>query len=675
MTSTFGVTGAEHAMLGMKRIAASITHVGRTTVQAARAYADSLRGQAAPEAAAAEPAAGVPDYFAKLGVEPSDLRPPGLRIQVPERPAGAAGSAGAATASPVDLPVLPPGVSLRTVYGDTDSIMVNLPGSLHPDAVRWAVGYVGELVRGDAAAEARLAQLDPAVPLDAQMGGALTPAAAAVLLLVCRYVGQTITDALNERYRKPMEIEFEEVASQAIFLAPKMYTKNVVEDMGDDVIAKLARGGRVGKLKVAGIAAKRRDRSLVTKRLQKGVASAIVHAGNPARALQLVRRWVARLALNEVAVGDYLITTELKNPNERVGQAVQPHVAVAWALEKACRGSEPVRGERVPWLLVRAADLSRLEPPPSRRTTGMDLHLPRVLSAADFSRITLAVLRDRAVFARVAPTIPPQHQRYFFGDVNLSLLAQTTTLGEVGVRPGHRLSVVHEYALQQAAMAGEPAATPTQPLSAAAKARVQFRVWLEDGGADGEEDEAEEAGEAEDAGEAEVAAAAGEAEVAAAAGEAEEAGEAGDAESSLLCSQSSTTRKRGREPGPDGATAAKGPTSRSLMDKMMFHAREMTTQERANLGKRRVSHDKAASNLSVYARHPSEIRDLRQEVDARRYMEHVRSALEILLKATRPDLWEQMHATLRRAEGVMDVAQGKPRQASLSAFFRPAAGV
>jgi DNA polymerase elongation subunit (family B) len=621
MNSTFGVTGAEHAMLGMKRIAASITHVGRTTVQAARDYADGLRGG-------------------------GNGRTP-LAVTVPARPGGAADPADP-NPSTLTLPVLPPGGALRTVYGDTDSIMVNLPGALHPEAVRWAAGYAAALVKGDAAAEARLARLDPEAPLDAQMAADpdLAPAAAAALLLVCRYVGQAITDALNGRYRKPMEIEFEEVASQAIFLAPKMYTKNVVEDLGDAVIAKLARGGRVGKLKVAGIAAKRRDRSLVTKRLQKGVASAVVHAGDPARALQLVRRWVARLALNEVDVGDYLITTELKNPNERVGQAVQPHVAVAWALEKACRGSEPVRGERVPWLLVRAPDLTRLEPPPSRRTTGMDLHLPRVLSAADFARVTLAELRSQAVAARVAPTIPPAHQRYFFGDVDLAALpAATTTLGQIGVRPGHRLTVVHAFAL-------EPSADPTHaPLSAAAKARVQFRVWLEDGGADGGDEDEEEVQDED---------------------EAEEAGRASEL-SQEAAAPDLVSRKRDRAGAAAGAAAAAtqgGP--RSLTDRMMFHAREMTAQERANLGKRRVSQDKAASNLSVYARHPSEIRDLRQEVDARRYMEHVRSALEILLKTTRPDLWEQMHATLRRAEGVMDVAQGKPRQATLSGFFKRA---
>lgn len=104
----------------------------------------------------------------------------------------------------------------------------------------------------------------------------------------------------------------------------------------------------------------------------------------------------------------------------------------------------------------------------------------------------------------------------------------------------------------------------------------------------------------------------------------------------------------------------------------MFHAREMTAAERASIGKRRVASDKASNGLSAYARHPSEVASIRQEVDARRYMDHVRSALQILLATTRPDLWAEMRRSLQLAEGVVDVTMGKPRQLTLAGFFRKA---
>jgi DNA polymerase elongation subunit (family B) len=555
MNSTFGVTGAEHAMLGMKRIAASITHVGRTTVQAARDFADSLGG----------------------GGEGGGGPPAPLCISVEGRDA--------------PLPVLVPGASLRTVYGDTDSIMVNLPDALHPEAVAWA--------------EARLRALA------GEEGPAFVPSRAAVLLLLCRHVGDVITAELNKRYRHPMEIEFEEVASQAIFLAPKMYTKNVVEDLGDPVILRLAAGGKIGKLKVAGIAAKRRDRSMVTKRLQKAVASSVVHARDEARALQLVRRWVTRLALNEVALGDYVITTELKNPYERIGQAVQPHVAVAWALEHACRGSEPVRGERVPWLLVRTADPTRLTPPPSKRTTGIELSLPYAAGPEGFARSTLAQLRRRIATCPHRIAVPAAHRRLFFGDAALDDLPEATTLGSLGMSSGHKLLIRNAEA---------PSAKPVE-VRVYEAARMQGR----------DEDEGEDEDEAE--------------------GEGEGEGEEGQAE--------------GGAPPPK---RSRGAAAASLTERMMFHAREMTSEERGALGKRRVA--ATASTLSAYARHPSEVGDeLHRHVDARRYMEHVRSALEILLKHTRPDLWSQMARLFKLAEPLIDAAQGKPRQSTLAGFF------
>lgn len=110
------------------------------------------------------------------------------------------------------------------------------------------------------------------------------------------------------------------------------------------------------------------------------------------------------------------------------------------------------------------------------------------------------------------------------------------------------------------------------------------------------------------------------------------------------------------------------------MAKMMFHARERTQGEREALGQRRVASHKAAEGLSVYARHPNEIppERLAQEVDAKRYMEHVSQALKILLADTRPDLWEHVARALRLAQPVMDVTQGKARQMTLGGFLRKA---
>lgn len=509
MNSTFGVTGAEFAMLGMKRIAASITHVGRVTVQGSRDFADSLRGADLPE------------------VEPG-------------------------------VPILKPDAKLKTVYGDTDSIMVNLPDAITPQFEEWARAKV--LAEGE---------------------GGGPGCRAAILLLACRSMGDFITENLNKRYRPPMEIEFEEVASEAIFLKPKMYTKNVIEDVGDETVAKLARGIRVGKLKVAGIAAKRRDRSALTKRLQKGVAMSIIHKGDDARALQLVRRWVTRLVLYEINMEDFMITTELKNPMERPGFSVQPWVAVAWAMEKACRGSEPIRGERVPWIIVRDKDLSRTTPPPSKQITLKEIELPHdPVTVGKLVALVNAVRCPAPAAPALAPALAPAAPArcITFGSMELTNMPESTLLRSIGLESGHKL---HDNA-------------------------GSFRIsWNSDGGMEEEE-----------------------------------------------------------EGGGDESEEDSSAGSRSALAGLMFRARELTPAERQNLGKKRVASD----SLSPYARHPTEIRDIR-DIDVENYLGHIVQALSILLQEARPDLWDQMKQTIARARPLIAYSLGKPIQKSLLGFF------
>lgn len=393
---------------------------------------------------------------------------------------------------------------------------------------------------------------------------------------------------MNERYRKPMEIEFEEVASEAIFLKPKMYTKNVIEDVSDASAAKLARGERVGKLKVAGIAAKRRDRSALTKRLQKAVATSIIQRGDDGRALQLVRRWVARLVLYEIEVDDFLITTELKNPMERVGQAVQPWVAVAWAMEHACKGSEPIRGERVPWLIVRQADKTRIVPPETKRAGSKDIHIE--------PHVPLATTED-LIQALHADFRNPK-LNFVFGTILLNALPPATPLAVIGLQPGHKLVAQEEGRPQEA-----------------------FRVhWEHSAGSDGEHSGAE--------------------------GQEGQEGEEGQ-----------EGQEGGEEHGRAGETSA--------LQRLMFRARELSSVERRNLGKKRVESD----SLSPFARHPSEIKSIR-EVDVENYLKHIVQALSILLQEPRPDLWDQIDRTIKRARPLIAYSQGKPIQRSLMGFMK-----
>lgn len=321
MNSFFGGQGAEHGIYEMLRAAHTITHVGRTTVQKAAQYANHLHSAKW-----------------KVGDEMVDLlertdeeltREPDARNQP------------------------------LTVYGDTDSIMVNMP--------RPNQGFLKALRQSSRA--------DP--ELGIMVHDASAPATVSETLLYTEALAEFIAEKLNATYRKPIELEFEEVAIQANFLQPKMYVKCLLEGISDDDLRHAALGKPVGTLKASGISAVRRDRAAYVRKLQKDVATAFIMEQNESRAMQLVRRRLFRLALGEVRFEDLITTTELKNETPDIQRSPPPpHVAVSWAIERLHPGMQPKRGDRVAWLASKHADLSRLLPP--ARLLPMYPHLVRL---------------------------------------------------------------------------------------------------------------------------------------------------------------------------------------------------------------------------------------------------------------------------------------------------------
>ena len=309
MNSFFGGQGAEHGIYEMLRAAHTITHVGRTTVQAAAQYANTL--ESAPWSVGGK----VVDLLARTPKEKEEN--PDMRVHP------------------------------LTVYGDTDSIMVNMPqpNSIFLEALRQSSRADPQLgiCKNDVSARPTVSET----------------------LLYTEALAEFISEKLNATYRAPIELEFEEVAIQANFLQPKMYVKCLLEGITDDDLRSAAQGHPIGTLKASGISAVRRDRAAYVRRLQKDVATAFIMQQDESRALQLVRRRLFRLALGEVPFEDLVTTTELKNETPDIQRAPPPpHVAVAWAMERLHPGMQPKRGDRVEWVAGKHADASRLLPPP-----------------------------------------------------------------------------------------------------------------------------------------------------------------------------------------------------------------------------------------------------------------------------------------------------------------------
>lgn len=310
MNAIYGTLGAAFGHISMSRIAYTITWRGRRYIKAARDFANSLRSVSA------------------------ELPGVGEVLLVGD-------------ASP------------ETVYGDTDSIMVRMPEP--------TVDFIAR-VRA-----ARL--LGDATPPDGALPTRQERLISAALL------GMHIANAMNATYRRPMELEPEEIALTAIFVNPKCYAKytvpipdvcGAIDELGraagspapSNLLVRFARGEVIGKLKASGLAAVRRDRCALARNLQSKVMRAVAVEDDKEKAIRLIRRYLVRLATGLVSWEDLTVTTGLSSDKpSKVGNVAPPHLAVTWALEKKAPGTQPAVGERVPWVIVREKDETRIEPP------------------------------------------------------------------------------------------------------------------------------------------------------------------------------------------------------------------------------------------------------------------------------------------------------------------------
>lgn len=301
MNSAYGVNAAQHgAILAMLRIAHTITFIGRSKIIETRGFIEGLRD---------------------------------VRVSLYGRE---------------DVPLVEDEAP-RAVYGDTDSVMITPP-------TRPPKAYLSAL---------RAARHDPSLGVLEDDGGNVPPTRAE-MLLYAEDVALFATETLNRTYRAPMELEFEETALTVLFVdKKKCYAKCTIERSTPAILRALTEGRPVGKLKASGLTAVRRDRCDYARSMQRRVVTALVVEGNTPRALQLIRRRVTRLALGEVDWDALTLTTALRSdkPNAETGGPPGPHVAIAWAMERQKPGSQPSLGERVPWVVVRTSDRSRLIPP------------------------------------------------------------------------------------------------------------------------------------------------------------------------------------------------------------------------------------------------------------------------------------------------------------------------
>ncbi len=210
-------------------------------------------------------------------------------------------------------------ICLSVVYGDTDSVFVNL--------------------------------LDKEITFDEAQ-------------LVGNRIANTVTDSLV----KPMELVFDSFARRAIFIAKKRYALLIWE--------KNAQGIKE-KIKVKGMETVRRDWCELTTKTVEKVLELVLKEGRVDDAVELVKDTINRIRSMDASKGrelfDDLILTRQYTKKVESYKNKQPHITVIEKLQK--RGVIAAVGDRIPFVILAGKGLfvERAEDPEYAREKNLPL--------------------------------------------------------------------------------------------------------------------------------------------------------------------------------------------------------------------------------------------------------------------------------------------------------------
>ncbi len=187
-------------------------------------------------------------------------------------------------------------IALSVVYGDTDSVFVNLQDK--------------EITLGEAE-------------------------------LIGRRIASTVTDSLQ----KPMELVFDSYARRAIFIAKKRYALLILEKTPESIKEKI---------RVKGMETVRRDWCGLTTKTVDKVLELVLKDGNVAGAVEYVENVINSIrsidARKDPELFEDLILTRQYTKKTESYKSRQPHITVVEKLER--RGIMVNVGERIPFVIL-----------------------------------------------------------------------------------------------------------------------------------------------------------------------------------------------------------------------------------------------------------------------------------------------------------------------------------
>lgn len=189
-----------------------------------------------------------------------------------------------------------------------------------------------------------------------------------ITLMDAELVGRMIADRVTDSLQKPMELVFDSFAKRAIFIAKKRYALLVVEKTPE---------GIKDKIKVKGMETVRRDWCELTTSTVERVLELVLKEGKVDEAVEFVKKTVESIRDIDVRKNpelyEQLILTRQYTKKPESYKSRQPHITVVDKLKS--RGIIANVGDRIPFVIIAGNGLfvERAEDPDYAREKNLSL--------------------------------------------------------------------------------------------------------------------------------------------------------------------------------------------------------------------------------------------------------------------------------------------------------------
>lgn len=169
-------------------------------------------------------------------------------------------------------------------------------------------------------------------------------------------VSKECADRISDTFKKPIELEMENIMYPCMLFAKKRYVKRCMVQTWD------------GKIKDKGIDAKgiqlvRRDNCKLVKKISTAVLNKIMIERDVLGAEAIARKFVSDLLDNKFPIEDFMITKSLKahysEENKNGGKLSKPaHWYLAQKMKERDPMTAPTPGSRVPYIFIENSDIN-----------------------------------------------------------------------------------------------------------------------------------------------------------------------------------------------------------------------------------------------------------------------------------------------------------------------------